>query len=78
MYVAKREFKIFFLLFFFLSLSMHYSAWIDHPILHLKLLEQSTIGWVHPIVFTLVIYILIVFLRSIIKIFKSLRKRLSH
>jgi len=55
---------------------MHYDAWIEHPIMHLQSLEVSNMGWWHPFAFTLGIYVLIFFLRSIIKVIISIGKKL--
>ena len=73
----KREFKIFLFILFFLSLSMHFNAWITQPIFHIQSLEKSNMGWSHPLVFTFGVYLLVVFLRSIRKIVKSIGKKLS-
>lgn len=61
-----REVILFVLLFVILALGMHFKAWIDHPIAHLKSLPDSPLGIWHPFVLTAVVYILIGVVRWIV------------
>jgi len=68
----KKELGIFIGLFLFLSIGMHFKQWIDHPIEHILNLPDGGAfgipGLVHPIVFTLILYIVIAIPRFIAKV----------
>jgi hypothetical protein len=73
----KKELIVLFVIFIILSVGMHYEEWLSHPILHLKQLPSSGaygIGAIHPLVFTLIVYILIWIPRGIFKLFKGIKK----
>ena len=61
--VVVREVFVFFVLFVLLTVSMHYRAWIGHPIELLKALPKSPFGIWHPLIFTLFFYILVAIVR---------------
>ncbi len=69
--MIKREIKIFIFIFLFLALSVHFNAWLMHPIKHIKLLSSSSLGVWHPIYLTFIIYSIIGILRLIILFFKN-------
>jgi hypothetical protein len=58
----KKQLLLFLGLFVFLTISMHLKEWIDHPLEHLLLLPQSDaygFGVFHPLIFTLLVYLLV-------------------
>jgi ABC-type multidrug transport system fused ATPase/permease subunit len=67
----KKEFLIFLSLFLFLAIGMHFSAWISHPIEHIQALPDSPLGLFHPLYITLIVYLLILVLRSIVKVIQK-------
>jgi len=71
----KKELGIFIGLFLFLTLSMHFKQWIDHPIEHFMSIQNGGAfgipGVFHPFVFTFMLYIIIGIPRVIVKIFKK-------
>lgn len=66
----KNDLKIFIGIFLVLALGMHFKAWTDHPLEHLKTL--FTQGWfgLHPLVITLAVFLLYVMLRGIVRFLK--------
>ena len=71
----KRELIIFIGLFLFLAIGMHFSEWLSHPIEHLMNIQHGGAfgvpGYIHPFVFTLVVYILVWIPRGIVKLFSK-------
>ncbi len=68
----KKEFFIFTGIFLFLAIGMHFKEWISHPVDHVTALPTAGaygIGAVHPLVFTLVVYIIVSIFRAIFKLF---------
>lgn len=69
----KKELGIFIGLFLFLSIGMHFEQWIEHPIEHLLNLQSGGAlgipGVIHPLVFTLILYIVVGIPRVLGKIF---------
>ncbi|MDD5358654.1 MAG: hypothetical protein PHI79_03045 [Sulfurovaceae bacterium] len=64
----KKELYIFLGIFLFLAIGMHFKEWTSHPIEHIISLPDSGaygIGFVHPFVFTLVVYLFFVLFRSV-------------
>ncbi len=70
-----RELILFGVLFVVLSLAMHFSAWIDHPIRHLEALPSSPLGPWHPLYLTLAVYLLLGFVRLMVGFFRRLFSR---
>lgn len=70
--LLKKESMIFILIFLFLSIIMHFGAWIDHPLGQIESLESSSLGVWHPIFFTFIVYLLIVIIRKTIKFLKKI------
>jgi len=69
----KKEIYIYTILFLLLSLLMHFPQWISTPLIHLSSLENSGaygFGFIHPFLFTFLIYLLFFIPRIIIKFFK--------
>ena len=74
----KKEIIIFIAIFLFLALGMHYKEWLSHPIDHITALPKAGaygIGWIHPLVFTLVIYLFFGVLRGINKLIAGPKKK---
>ena len=54
-----------------MSLAVHYSAWINHPIEHINALFSHSLPY-HPILYVLIIYILIALVRGCFYLVKKL------
>lgn len=67
----KKELTIFIGLFLFLAIGMHFKQWIDHPIEHLVNLPLGGAfgvpGILHPVVFTLIVYLIVTLPRLLFK-----------
>jgi hypothetical protein len=58
----KKELYVFVGIFLFLAIGMHFKQWISYPLTHLLALPNASsygLGWEHPIVYTLIVYILV-------------------
>ncbi|WP_419763704.1 MAG: hypothetical protein ACNI28_07775 [Arcobacter sp.] len=69
----KKELIIFLFILLILSLFSHFNDFFTHPIEHIQSLPQSTtygLGFLHPIIITFVVYLLLLILRFIIKFIK--------
>jgi hypothetical protein len=70
---VKKELIIYAGIFLFLSIGMHFKQWIDHPIEHLINMPNGGAfgvpGFIHPFVFSLIIYLIIYLFRFIGSIF---------
>lgn len=69
----KKELLIFTAIFLFLTIGMHFKEWTSYPVEHLMGLADAGaygIGPIHPLVFTLAVYIVFVLLRAIVRIFR--------
>ncbi|HHD77357.1 MAG TPA: hypothetical protein ENK97_01045 [Campylobacteraceae bacterium] len=67
-----RELILFGVLFVVLSLAMHFSAWIEHPIRHLEALPSSPLGLWHPLYLTLAVYLLLGVVRLLVRFCRRL------
>ena len=68
----KKELTIFTGLFLFLAIGMHFKEWMSHPIEHLMALPSAGaygIGAFHPLVFTVALYLVFIFVRGIVRLF---------
>lgn len=68
-----KELYIFLGTFLFLTLGMHHEEWLSHPLQHINNLLDSGaygLGSIHPLVFTLLIYILLWLPRLITRLIK--------
>ena len=66
----KKELFIFIGIFLFLAVGMHFKEWMDHPIDHIIALPHASsygLGWEHPLIYTLVVYIIVLFPRKLFK-----------
>lgn len=71
----QKEIFIFIALFIFLALGMHMKQWISHPMEHLQHLSESQFGTFHPLYFTLLVYVVLYILRSILSFVGRLFKK---
>lgn len=70
----KKELVIFVGIFLFLAIGMHFKEWLSHPIEHIMALPSAGaygIGAIHPLVFTLAVYIMVGIPRLFIKLFRK-------
>ncbi len=73
----KREFLIVLSVFLILTLGMHHKEWFSAPIEHIANLPHAGaygIGFIHPLVFTLAIYLILWLPRLIVKVLKGKKK----
>ena len=57
----KKELFIFIGIFLFLAIGMHFKQWTSFPIDHLMALPHASsygLGWEHPFVYTLIVYLI--------------------
>lgn len=69
----KKEGTLFVGIFLFLAIGMHFKEWLSHPIEHLLALPNAGaygLGALHPLIFTLIVYLLFISIRAIIRILK--------
>ena len=71
----KKEIIIFISCFIILSILMHYKEFLEYPLLHIQSLPNSSLGVYHPIYLTLLVYIIILFIRFISSNILKLIKR---
>jgi hypothetical protein len=70
----KKEIWIILIIFFVLSMIFHNKEFMEYPLEHLKNLPNSGaygLGYYHPLVFTLFVYIIILIPRFIFRLFKK-------
>ena len=73
----KKHLSIFLIIFLVLSLSFHFEEWVNYPIEHIKNLKQAGafgFGPFHPLIFTLIVYFILIIPYSI---FMKIKKKLS-
>ena len=73
----KKELKIFIVILVVLTLVIHYKKFLEYPLQHLKNFPNSGaygLGIFHPLVFTAIVYILVLLPRMIIRFFKKGKK----
>lgn len=71
----KKQLLIFFGIFLFLTLGMHFKEWISHPVEHLMALPHAGaygVGMMHPLVFTLIGYVLFSVLMVLVRLIKKM------
>ena len=72
----KKELMILIGIFLFLAIGMHFKEWIDHPLEHIQALPDASsygLGWEHPIVYTVLVYLIISIPRGIGKLFSKIK-----
>jgi uncharacterized membrane protein len=70
----KKELKIFIIILVGLTVVMHYKEFLEYPLQHLKNFPNSGaygLGMLHPIVFTAIVYIVLLLPRLMIRFFKK-------
>ena len=73
----KNELVLFIGIFLFLTIGIHFEQWTSHPIEHLMALANADVygvGVIHPLVFTLIVYIIIWIPRIIVKFVNKSRQ----
>lgn len=76
----KKELLILVVVFLVLTLGMHHKEWFSYPLEHLGNLPNAGaygVGFMHPLVFTFVIYIVLWVPRGIAKLFRGNKKGLK-
>jgi len=71
--MVQKELSLLILIFLFLALGMHFGAWIDHPMTHIKSLSSSSFGIWHPLFITFVAYVFILVIRVLIHFVKRIK-----
>jgi hypothetical protein len=74
--IIVRELFVFGVLFILLALSVHYKEWLSHPIAHVEALPSSQFGVLHPLLFTLFFYILVLIVRVAIHLARKLKAKI--
>ncbi len=72
----KKEILIFTGIFLFLAIGMHFKEWTSHPLDHAAALPHAGaygLGAIHPLIFTLTIYIVVLVFRGIVRLIKRLK-----
>lgn len=62
----KKELYVFLGIFLFLAIGMHFKQWTSYPVDHLMALPTASsygLGWEHPLVYTTVVYVLVMIIR---------------
>jgi hypothetical protein len=72
--MIQKELSIYIFIFLFLSLGMHFSAWVDHPLVHLESLASSSLGVWHPLFITFIVYIIVLVVRVLIHSVKRVKR----
>ncbi len=70
----KKELIVVLVVFLVLTLGMHHKEWFSMPIEHLSNLPHAGaygVGFIHPVVFTLAVYLILWIPRGIAKAFKK-------
>ena len=76
----KKELSIMGIVFLILTLGMHHKEWFSHPIEHIMNLPSAGaygIGFIHPLVFTVLVYLILWIPRGAMKLFKGNKKGLK-
>ncbi len=72
----KKEITLFMGIFLFLAIRMHFEEWLDHPLEHITTLPNAGafgFGAFHPLIFTLIVYIIFIIFRAFIRLFTKKR-----
>lgn len=69
----KKEILIFLIIFLISSLIVHFDSWVNTPISHISNLSAHPLS-IHPILYTLFIYIVVLVLRGILLLIKRIFK----
>ncbi|NVJ54437.1 MAG: hypothetical protein HWD90_12155 [Campylobacteraceae bacterium] len=74
----KKELIYICLIFVSLSLIIHYKEFFSFPITHIKNLENAGaygLGFLHPFIFTILVYLMVLIVRIVVNIFKRIINR---
>jgi hypothetical protein len=69
----KKELLIYFIIFVVLTITIHFSELITHPFEHILNLSKSGaygLGAIHPIIFTTIVYVIVLMPRFVVKLFR--------
>jgi len=66
-----KEGMIYLVLFVFLAIAMHFKACITHPLEHIKALPTAPLGTIHPLLFTFLVYLVVLIVRISIRLVKK-------
>ncbi len=69
----KKELLIYFIIFVVLTITIHFNELITYPFEHILNLSKSGaygLGAIHPIVFTTIVYVIVLIPRFIVKLFR--------
>ncbi len=69
--IIKQEVAIYLFLLLFLCIWMHAKALLHHPIEHFEAIGRAPFGWLHPFLYTFIVYILILIVRIFIKLVRK-------
>lgn len=71
----KKHLSLFGGIFLFLAIGMHFKEWTTHPLEHLMALPSSGaygLGMLHPLVFTLIGFIVVVLILVLVRLLKKI------
>lgn len=71
----KKEIIIFTITFLVLAIGMHFAEWLSHPVEHIMALPSAGaygLGAFHPLIFTLIVYLILLIFKFIGKLLKRL------
>jgi len=71
----KKQFFLFLAIFLVLTIGMHFSVWVNHPLEHFLSLPQADaygIGIFHPLIFSFIVYLFVAFILWIIDLIRKL------
>ena len=74
--IIVRELFVYGVLFVLLALTVHYRAWLSHPIAQFKALPSSPLGLWHPFILTLFFYILVLIVRVAIHLARKIKAKI--
>ena len=73
--IMQKQLIHFFGIFLFLAIGMHFSEWMSHPLEHLMALPSAVaygLGMAHPLIFTVIAYLVVMLLIFLVKKIKNL------
>ncbi len=73
--IVIREVILYLFLCLFLAIWMHWNAWKSHPLEQLQAISTAPLGWLHPFVFTFIVYLIIGVVRLFIAFVRKFKAR---
>lgn len=70
----KKQLLLFIGVFLFLAIGMHFKEWMNYPVEHLMALPSAGaygLGMIHPLVFTLMGYIVVIVILALSRLIKK-------